>query len=214
MIDAISSLLPTYAPETDVTVPNQDAGEALITAAIWLFCRHGIKNTGVEKIISRAGVSKMTLYNRFSTKEGLVAAAVEVEAEQWREWLFSYVRSGEPDVRYGRILLVFSALFDWFSRKDYFGCLIMKAAIEFGDDSPEITRIFNAHKTAMILFLTELCEDNQCEKCDILSSMLMTIVDGSIVKSLLTKNADYGLEAGEMAKIIIESFLPVSLSCQ
>ena len=205
MIDAIPSLLPTYAPETDVSVPNQDAGEALITAAIWLFCRNGIKNTGVEKIISRAGVSKMTLYNRFSTKEGLVAAAVEIEAEQWREWLFSYVRSGEPDARYGRILLVFSALFDWFSRKDYFGCLIMKAAIEFRDDSPEITRIFRKHQEEMKYFLTDICQAAGYEVSPLLLSMLTTLIDGSIIKSLLLKPPLCAMESNEMCKIFLHS---------
>lgn len=214
MDHTLSLLLPTYAPETEGSTSNRDAGDALITAAIWLFCRNGIKNTGVEKIISRAGVSKMTLYNRFSTKEGLVAAAVEKEAQQWRDWLFSYVNGGEADPYYGRIPLVFTALFEWFSRKDYFGCLIMKAAIEFEGESPEITRIFNAHKTAMNGFLVDLCDDLGLRESNVLASMLMTLIDGSIIKSLLAKDPRFGLEAGAMAKIILDSFLIAPISTE
>ncbi|MCJ8269678.1 MAG: TetR/AcrR family transcriptional regulator [Psychrosphaera sp.] len=39
--------------------------EQIIDQALKLFYQHGFNATGVDKIISEAGVSKKTLYNHF-----------------------------------------------------------------------------------------------------------------------------------------------------
>lgn len=204
MTEPAHILHPTYAPDANPDEVVRDAGEALITAAIWLFCRNGIRNTGIEKIISRAGVSKMTLYNRFATKEGLVSAALEKEAEQWREWFFASVNAQEPDPCYGRLLCIFDALFVWFERKDYFGCLVMKAAIEFDDQSAEITRIFKKHKQEMDAYLTQLCVEAGFAAPGRIASMLTTIIDGCIVKALVSRNAHVALEAKDICKSLLD----------
>lgn len=204
MIEPAHTLHPTYAPDANSDEQIRDAGEALIIAAIWLFCRNGIRNTGIEKIISRAGVSKMTLYNRFATKEGLVSAALEKEAEQWRQWFFASVNAHAPHPRYGRLLCIFDALFIWFERKDYFGCLVMKAAIEFDDQSVEITRIFKTHKQEIDAYLTQLCAEAGFTAPDRISSMLTTIIDGCIVKALVSRNAYVALEAKNICKSLLD----------
>lgn len=205
MTEPAPMLHPTYAPDAEPDEQVSDAGEALITAAIWLFCRNGIRNTGIEKIISRAGVSKMTLYNRFATKDGLVSAALEKEAEQWRECFFASVNAPTPDPRYGQLLFIFDALFVWFERKDYFGCLVMKAAIEFDDQSAEIRRIFKTHKQKMDDYLIHLCEEAGFEAPIRLASMLTTIIDGCIVKALVSRNPNVALEAKDICKSILNS---------
>jgi AcrR family transcriptional regulator len=55
--------------------PAVDA--AILTAALDLFIEQGISAMSVEQIAKRAGVGKPTLYRRWSTKEALVADAIE-----------------------------------------------------------------------------------------------------------------------------------------
>src|SRR6266550_4279399 len=43
-----------------------------------LFHQHGITATGVEALSKAAGISKRTLYERFGSKDGLIAAAFDV----------------------------------------------------------------------------------------------------------------------------------------
>jgi AcrR family transcriptional regulator len=59
-------------------------GDRLLNTATRLFCLHGINATGIDKILAEAGVAKMTLYNQFGSKEGLVFAVLEREGEAWR----------------------------------------------------------------------------------------------------------------------------------
>ena len=49
--------------------------DQLVETAMALFYREGIHATGVVRILDKAGVARMTLYNNFSGKEELVLAA-------------------------------------------------------------------------------------------------------------------------------------------
>jgi AcrR family transcriptional regulator len=49
--------------------------EHIINTAIELFLKYGYHATGVDRIISEAGVSKKTLYTHFRSKEELLIAA-------------------------------------------------------------------------------------------------------------------------------------------
>lgn len=50
---------------------------AILTAALELFMAHGIAGMSIEQVAKRAGVGKPTIYRRWSTKERLVADAIE-----------------------------------------------------------------------------------------------------------------------------------------
>ncbi|MGN9783280.1 TetR/AcrR family transcriptional regulator [Nonomuraea sp. ZG12] len=56
------------APETDASI---------LRAALELFVERGVEGTSMEQIAKRAGVGKLTVYRRWSTKEDLIAQAVE-----------------------------------------------------------------------------------------------------------------------------------------
>jgi AcrR family transcriptional regulator len=50
---------------------------AILNAALDLFVAHGITGMSIEQVAKRAGVGKPTVYRRWSTKERLVADAIE-----------------------------------------------------------------------------------------------------------------------------------------
>tara|TARA_Y100000817_G_C16779408_1_gene509837 strand:+ start:232 stop:858 length:627 start_codon:yes stop_codon:yes gene_type:complete len=56
--------------------------DAILGAAGASFLEHGFAASSIEQIAADAGVSKVTVYNRFGDKRGLFAAAVERECEQ------------------------------------------------------------------------------------------------------------------------------------
>ncbi|SEH89825.1 DNA-binding transcriptional regulator, AcrR family [Mycolicibacterium rutilum] len=71
--------------------PATDA--AILTAALDLFIEHGIAGMSMEQVAKRAGVGKPTVYRRWSTKERLVADAVESHVSADIRW----PTSDEPD---------------------------------------------------------------------------------------------------------------------
>jgi AcrR family transcriptional regulator len=59
---------------------------AILTAALELFVAHGIAGMSIEQVAKRAGVGKPTIYRRWSTKELLVADAIEVHVGTDLNW--------------------------------------------------------------------------------------------------------------------------------
>lgn len=58
--------------------PRDAAAErAILQAALDLFIERGVEGASIEQIAKRAGVGKPTIYRRWSTKEELIAAAME-----------------------------------------------------------------------------------------------------------------------------------------
>ena len=59
----------------------------ILNAARYEFFNVGFAQSSIESIAARAGVSKVTVYNRFKTKEALFAAAVGNECAVMRQAL-------------------------------------------------------------------------------------------------------------------------------
>ena len=58
----------------------------LVETALALFMRDGFHATGIDRILSHAGVAKMTLYNHFKSKEELILAALRLRDERFLVW--------------------------------------------------------------------------------------------------------------------------------
>ena len=52
--------------------------QAILRAALELFVEHGVAGASIEKIAKRAGVGKTSIYRRWSSRETLLAQAIEV----------------------------------------------------------------------------------------------------------------------------------------
>jgi AcrR family transcriptional regulator len=61
-------------------------GQAILTAALKLFIDRGIAGMSIEQVAKKAGVGKPTIYRRWSTKERLVADAIEAHVGTDLEW--------------------------------------------------------------------------------------------------------------------------------
>ncbi|MEO3756769.1 TetR/AcrR family transcriptional regulator [Mycobacterium sp. B14F4] len=59
---------------------------AILTAALQLFIESGIAGLSIEQVAKKAGVGKPTIYRRWSTKEQLVADAIEAHVGSEMRW--------------------------------------------------------------------------------------------------------------------------------
>ena len=59
------------AKPTAVERRPSDARERILETAYELFSQHGIRAVGVDAVVERAGVAKMTLYRHFESKDEL-----------------------------------------------------------------------------------------------------------------------------------------------
>jgi AcrR family transcriptional regulator len=62
--------------------------ERRVDTAYELFFHRGIRATGVDELIERAGVAKATFYRHLPSKDDVVIAFLERREERWaREWI-------------------------------------------------------------------------------------------------------------------------------
>jgi AcrR family transcriptional regulator len=67
--------------------PRAEATDrAILQAALELFIDRGIEGASMEQIAKRAGVGKPTVYRRWSSKEDLIAAAIETLVAEEVGW--------------------------------------------------------------------------------------------------------------------------------
>jgi AcrR family transcriptional regulator len=119
-----------------------DTREHVLTVARDLFYWEGIRATGVDRVATEAGVAPTTLYRLFGSKDGLVAAYVEREAQSFREWFEAALAAGRPDP-HARILALFDALAEQVRPENCRGCPFLMALAELPD--PDLT----AHRHAV-----------------------------------------------------------------
>lgn len=84
------------------------SGERLMETATEMFYTDGIRATGVDTLVKRAGVSKPTLYAQFGSKEQLVAEVLDRRRQTRHSALTQYLRES-PSIGEQRLL----AVFDW-----------------------------------------------------------------------------------------------------
>src|SRR5215469_12425279 len=66
---------------------KKPARQRILDTASGMFYRDGVRAVGIDAIIARSGVAKMSLYRNFPSKDALVTAWLEDRnAFFWRRW--------------------------------------------------------------------------------------------------------------------------------
>ena len=97
-----------------------------------LFYWNGIRATGVDRVASDAGISPTTLYRLFRSKDDLVAAYVEQEGAQYREWFERAIDLPSRSAR-DRILALYADLEQQLDPEICRGCPFQMALAETPD---------------------------------------------------------------------------------
>ena len=110
--------------------PMSDRRQHLLETAARLFQEEGFHSVGIDRVLSEAGVAKMTLYRHFASKEELIVSCVEHYSESRRLLLEEAWERSEVDPR-AAVLELFDALCAKASDPNFPGCPTQQAAGEF-----------------------------------------------------------------------------------
>jgi AcrR family transcriptional regulator len=129
-------------------VSTKSARDKIFEVAADLFYRKGIRAVGVEEIVARAGVSKISLYRAFSSKDDLIRAYLENRnAEFWRQWDADFSRY-DRDPR-GQLHAIATYLAQRTAKPGYRGCPFINYCAEFPERSHPGHRVVDANKREM-----------------------------------------------------------------
>jgi AcrR family transcriptional regulator len=153
------------------------AQQNLLRAASELFYREGVRSVGVDAVVERAGVNKMSLYRQFSSKDELVMAYLEQKDEQF----FGYVEKsfakhpGEPA---RQLQQYFDDLAVRASVDDYRGCPFVNVSVEFSDTTHPARQFVFRNKRRLMARLLELSTSAGADDPQALADGLGLLIEG------------------------------------
>lgn len=185
----------------DSSTPS--AAERLLDTASRLFYTRGVSNVGINEIIARAGVARMTLYHHFPSKDALIKAVLERRLAERNAWLERSAGSdSDPE---GRILAVFDLFMEWASSPDFRGDPLVTATYELGGQLNVARSYAQAHHAVFREKFEELARQADLDDPKgvahqlhmlVLGASVATLIDGNAEAAALAKNAAASLIVG------------------
>lgn len=165
-------------PSAVLQVPRLTPGaQRIVDVASRLFYRHGIHAVGVDTIAAESGITKRTLYDRFGSKDQLVAVYLQARHQRW--WQRMEQRLAQEQE--APVLALFDSYVEDSETSDR-GCAFINAAAELPADHPAF-RVIRAHKQAVLDRMVELLDTGAAadrEQTVALAQEIYLLLEGGI----------------------------------
>ena len=136
---------------------------------------------GVDRIIEKSRVAKMSLYRHFNSKDELVLAFLQERERRWtKDWLHAEVSARAEDGA-GRLLAIFDVFDEWFRQDDFEGCSFINVLLEFDRLDHPIRLASVAHLATIRSLVREFAEDAGVDDPDDVTRQWHILMKGSIV---------------------------------
>jgi AcrR family transcriptional regulator len=175
---------------------TRPARERILLTAHDLFYRQGIRSTGIDTVIARAGVTKVTFYRHFKSKNDLIVAYLEYRHERWMRWFTAALqRHG------GTLQALVPTMAEWFRSPEYRGCAFINGVSEIAPALPQVTEITRRHKAEMQQVIAALLPD--VRRRQNVARSLALVIDGSIVQTQFCSDPEVVLrDLRQLVKLI------------
>lgn len=167
---------------TGVSISDLSARERILRTAHDLFYAEGLRATGIDRVIAEAGVTKVTFYRHFPSKNDLILAYLNLRHEQWMKW-FTEALERHGGASKGAQALP-PVMKEWFRGKalgDFRGCAFLNGVSEMGPAMPAVIEATRQHKQQMTDAVEALLP--QLGQRRRTAEALATAVDGAIVQA-------------------------------
>ncbi|GAA2831085.1 TetR/AcrR family transcriptional regulator [Kribbella solani] len=181
------------------------AGERILAAASTLFYEQGIRTVGVDSIAAAADVTKKTLYDRFGSKDRLIAAYLERRNREWHLFLDEQLAARQPSTPEEVILALFAALTDWLAGSRN-GCGFINASVELAaPDHPAMPVIVGQKRWLRAEFEAQARLAGLSD-CGELADRLLLLHEGALVSYRVAAMPDAAEVATRAAAGLLETW--------
>ncbi|MDA8120756.1 MAG: TetR/AcrR family transcriptional regulator [Gammaproteobacteria bacterium] len=155
---------------------KQPARERILLTAHDLFYREGIRGTGIDRIIAESGVTKVTFYRHYPSKNALIEAYLDYRHGQWMDWFQDALRRHGDGVE-----AIVPALREWFAKPDFRGCAFINTMGEMGTALPETVQWLQRHKAKIRKLIENLLPAGAGRKST--ADAIALGIDGAVVRA-------------------------------
>jgi AcrR family transcriptional regulator len=196
-----SKTSPAPAPE-----PPRRAVDRIRDTAFDLFYREGIRAIGVEEIVTRAGVTKPSLYRAYESKDELIADYLRDYDQRFCQ-RFEAPAAEHPDDPKAQLLAYLDRLAVRASSDGYRGCGLTNAVIEYPDADHPAHQVAVESKRALRERLRGMCQAMRARDPDELADSLLLLIEGSYVSGQTFGQDGPARMLGVAARRLIEAAL-------
>lgn len=162
--------------------------QRLLEAAGTLFTQEGIRAVGVDRVLTKAGVARASLYHAFGSKDGLIAAYIDRQDESDRtKWEQAIT---ELDSAEDKILALFDLAHSAAVARRFRGCLYLNAVTEFPDRTHPVATAVTRHRTWLRELLVDLAGQAGARDANRAAERIQLLYDGAVAGSKFSRSTD------------------------
>jgi AcrR family transcriptional regulator len=185
----------------------QPARERILETAGELFYRDGFRAVGIDTIIARSGVAKMTLYYHFPSKDELIVAYLERSNERFWAWVDEAI--GGVGAPRAKLVALFEAVARLAASPECFGCTFQGTAAEFPDPDHPGHHTAQRHKQMVLDRLADLAAHGGAHDPDELARELLLLMDGAFAATrMFGRSQSPAASVARAAQTLIDAHLP------
>ncbi|WP_400073136.1 TetR/AcrR family transcriptional regulator [Zobellia russellii] len=172
--------------------------DKILLTACELFYKDGYNQTGINKILKVAEVSKDSMYRHFKSKEAIAVAYLERQHKMVMSLLKSNMDKEEPGA--DAVLSMFDFLIDWLKESGYRGCGFQNIFTDIPKDQNSIKEMVYMNKNEIRQLVYNELNKAEPNEMDIkeLSDEILVLWEGAIILSQIQKN-NWPILAGRKA---------------
>jgi AcrR family transcriptional regulator len=156
---------------------SSDVRRQILDAAGASFYQNGFQAIGVDALAERAGVSKMTLYRHFPSKDDLIVSVLN-EFDQGTQRFYGQIMAKAKTPR-AKLLAIFTWIAERASESDCRGCAFQNGAAEFPDVDHVVHQAAFANKLATHAAYLEQAKAMGARDPKTLADQLLLLTDGA-----------------------------------
>jgi len=157
--------------------------ERIVDAAAELFYAQGLRAVSADKIIERAGITKVTFYRHFPTKDDLIVAYLQRRAAWERGAVLGASEAAHGNVD-ETIRLVSEGIGNEACTAGFRGCPFINAAAEYADADHPVRKVVNEHRAWFLSMLEKLTASIGIDDPTVAEELMM-LRDGAMVSGYL-----------------------------
>jgi AcrR family transcriptional regulator len=176
--------------------------DEMIKYAYDLFYKNGFHATGVDTIIEGTGISKRTLYKHFTSKEGLIIAAIDYYHQKMYKAISGYLEKSTLKSPVDKALRIFDFLAELVDAGMLDGCFAMNAKTEYANKAKEIEAACDTYVAALQQLIELYLKDGNVADSRSVAVQVIMLFEGAIIRSKGMGNSQPIFLAKAAAKLI------------
>jgi AcrR family transcriptional regulator len=131
-------------PRPSTALPTAPAKLRILETANALFYEDGIRNVGVDRLISASSVTKATFYKHYGSKDRLISEYIAYRHRVVAEWLADLVEQDDDPLQI--LTALRDAITSAVNAPGFRGCPFLNAAAEFAEPDHPVRRAVESHR--------------------------------------------------------------------